>query len=55
MSFSEALNLPLSFGDMYYESEVWPERKKEIQAENQTQDALFKHLANLQTLLANRR
>ena len=49
----EALELPLSFHDLYYESEAWQHRKKELELENKIQEALFKQLANVQIQLNN--
>ena len=32
MPFSDALNMPVSFADAYYQSKAWERRKKEIEA-----------------------
>jgi len=53
MSMTEALNLPLSFSDLYYDSEAWQQRKKELELDNKIQEALFKQLANVQIQLNN--
>lgn len=54
MSLKEALEMPLSFAELYYQSELWPERKKELELEFKLKEALFKRLDNLQILLSRR-
>ena len=44
MPFSDALNMPVSFADTYYQSKAWERRKKEIEAQNAWQFGIAERL-----------
>jgi hypothetical protein len=47
MPFSDALNMPVSFADTYYESKAWDRRKKEIETQTAWQFAVIDRLNSI--------
>ena len=50
MPFSDALNMPVSFADTYYESKAWERRKKEIESQNAWQFGIAERLNTIITV-----
>jgi hypothetical protein len=44
MTFSDAMNSPLSFQSFYYQSKAWTARKKQVEYDTQMQMAVIKRL-----------
>lgn len=42
MSFKEALDMPISFEHIFYQSKAWESRKLDIQAERDEKNTIFK-------------